>query len=280
MSLIASMLAAAILANPAHAEPSTWMVSDMSSTATGEVTVFANLTTSSWDGSAQHFNLAMLEDETVRVNPVDWMNDLGSSWTSAMYFTVATTPAPAQDVTVAFQDGATTTVYLPDTSSLDHGAVFLVDFEDDPSHDNVAYLMWGPVEGSTNLSSADIVFAGQTDWVNNGGRSTGAGDVDAAGYDDILIGAADNDSTIGSAYLFLAGSWFYTWEGPLRPRRGNAPGWGAGDALGPAPAGGPARTFDRGLEPNPRLTARSRHSGLPDGPGSPLRLRIAPDGPS
>ena len=130
MTLIASTLLAAFIATPAHAEPSTWMVSDMSSTATGEVTVFANLSSSAWDGDAQHFNLAMLEDETVRSNQTDWWTDLGSTFTSMLYFTVATTPAPAQDVTVTFEDGTSTTVYLPDTSDLEHGAVFLVDFDD------------------------------------------------------------------------------------------------------------------------------------------------------
>jgi formylglycine-generating enzyme required for sulfatase activity len=79
---------------------------------------------------------------------------------------------------------------------------------DDASHDSVSYMMWGPVEAGGQLAAADVVFTGEANWTLHGGRPVGAGDVDADGYDDVLIGAGDGDGSVGAAYLFLSDSWF------------------------------------------------------------------------
>ena len=75
-----------------------------------------------------------------------------------------------------------------------------------------AYLLYGPLEGSTYLSEADATMVGEDsgDWA--GDLVSGAGDVDGDGHDDVLIGARRNDEggeNAGAAYLFyeeLAGS--------------------------------------------------------------------------
>ncbi len=66
-----------------------------------------------------------------------------------------------------------------------------------------AYLVLGPFSGTLDLSSADTAFdAGGNDL---GGWSSlaGAGDVDADGVDDLLVGAPWADSATGAAYLVL-----------------------------------------------------------------------------
>ncbi len=68
-----------------------------------------------------------------------------------------------------------------------------------------AYLVRGFTLGSFDASSADAMLEGQTyyDWA--GASVAGAGDTNADGRDDILVGAWGNDATgadAGAAYLF------------------------------------------------------------------------------
>ena len=68
-----------------------------------------------------------------------------------------------------------------------------------------AYLVLGPVTGTVELSLADARLVGEAD----GDlllTAAGAGDVDADGHDDLLLGAAGNDEggpNAGAAYLVL-----------------------------------------------------------------------------
>ncbi len=68
-----------------------------------------------------------------------------------------------------------------------------------------AYLMFGPVS-STALSSADVVFEAESAPSCVGASVAAAGDMDANGYDDVLIGANCEESSgseAGAAYLVL-----------------------------------------------------------------------------
>ena len=74
-----------------------------------------------------------------------------------------------------------------------------------------AYLVLGPVTGTLDLSLADAKLVGEPggvgDWGERAGESVSdAGDVDADGRDDLLIGATHNDeggNQSGAAYLLL-----------------------------------------------------------------------------
>jgi len=71
------------------------------------------------------------------------------------------------------------------------------------SSDGVSYLVLGKptYQASQYLDAADAAFAGQTPDVFSGGRLAGAGDVNADGYSDILIGAWSYGSS--QTYLLL-----------------------------------------------------------------------------
>jgi len=69
-----------------------------------------------------------------------------------------------------------------------------------------AYLVLGPVSGSSSLSAADVVLWGVVEQDLAGYSVAAAGDVDADGYDDFLVGAYREDTgadRAGSAYLLL-----------------------------------------------------------------------------
>jgi hypothetical protein len=71
------------------------------------------------------------------------------------------------------------------------------------------YLIFGKASGwsmDTDLSNADASFWGENAFDGSGGSVAGAGDVNGDGYDDILIGAPNNDdggSVAGQTYLIL-----------------------------------------------------------------------------
>jgi hypothetical protein len=70
-----------------------------------------------------------------------------------------------------------------------------------------AYLVLGPVSGTVDLSAADAKLVGETYHNNAGNSISTAGDVNGDGYDDILVGAAYEDTggnDAGAAYLVLS----------------------------------------------------------------------------
>lgn len=72
-----------------------------------------------------------------------------------------------------------------------------------------AYLVLGPVSGTVSLADADGTWTGETRYDNVGGAVAGAGDVDADGYPDWLVGATGydvgTDEWVGAAYLIFGG---------------------------------------------------------------------------
>ncbi len=67
-----------------------------------------------------------------------------------------------------------------------------------------AFLFLGPVSGATGLADADALLVGEHAGDNAGWSVGGAGDMDGDGQDDMLIGAAREDSggsAAGAAYL-------------------------------------------------------------------------------
>jgi hypothetical protein len=76
------------------------------------------------------------------------------------------------------------------------------------SEAGAAYLVLGPVAGAVSLADAVVTFGGEASSDYAGYSLAGAGDVDADGHDDLLIGALGEDSGApstggsGAAYLF------------------------------------------------------------------------------
>jgi hypothetical protein len=66
-----------------------------------------------------------------------------------------------------------------------------------------AYVVLGPVTGTLDLSLADAKLLGEEDSDNAGASVAGAGDVDADGHDDLLVGSRHNGGEAGAAYLVL-----------------------------------------------------------------------------
>jgi hypothetical protein len=68
----------------------------------------------------------------------------------------------------------------------------------------VAYLVHGGVTGSLWLGHADAKLFGEVEYDSAGVSVAGAGDVDADGHDDLLVGSPNNDdggTNAGAAYL-------------------------------------------------------------------------------
>ena len=81
-----------------------------------------------------------------------------------------------------------------------------------PSNDFVddfagrAYLFYGPITGDLDAADADAIVTAEAFGDNLGISVSSAGDVNADGFDDVLIGARGNDTPgtqAGRAYLFL-----------------------------------------------------------------------------
>jgi len=73
-------------------------------------------------------------------------------------------------------------------------------------YSGAAYLVFGPASAEIGLSSADAKFTGESADDYAGAWVSSAGDVNADGYDDIIVGARRNDrggTNAGSAYLLL-----------------------------------------------------------------------------
>ena len=63
----------------------------------------------------------------------------------------------------------------------------------------VAHLLYGPVHGTLDLSAADASFQGEASGDKAGRSVACAGDLDGDGFDDVLIGAHNNDEGGGDA---------------------------------------------------------------------------------
>ena len=75
-----------------------------------------------------------------------------------------------------------------------------------PNYVGGAYLVLGPVTGTFDLSHADATLVGERRNDETGKSVSGAGDVDADGHDDVLVGSHFNDQeggNAGAAYLVL-----------------------------------------------------------------------------
>ena len=76
----------------------------------------------------------------------------------------------------------------------------------DGSGPGKAYVFFGPILGELTPEDADIVLRGELPYDRAGEAVALAGDVNADGYPDILVGAPENsevDSNTGKAYLVL-----------------------------------------------------------------------------
>ena len=72
------------------------------------------------------------------------------------------------------------------------------------SNAGAAYLVYGPVEGEFDLTEADVRFTGESNGDSAGRYVSAAGDVNADGYADMLVGAQYDDDAgtdAGAAYL-------------------------------------------------------------------------------
>ncbi len=73
------------------------------------------------------------------------------------------------------------------------------------SNRGAAYLVYGPVTGELDLSSADVCLEGEDDDDYAGSAVAAAGDVDGDGLDDLLVASTRNSeagTAAGAAYLF------------------------------------------------------------------------------
>ncbi|MES2639383.1 MAG: MopE-related protein [Myxococcota bacterium] len=67
-----------------------------------------------------------------------------------------------------------------------------------------AYLVYGPVSGDLDLELADVKLIGRDESEGAGCAVASAGDVNADGYDDVIVGACGSGRTY-AAYLILGG---------------------------------------------------------------------------
>ncbi len=107
----------------------------------------------------------------------------------------------------------------------------------DITHEGAAYLVYGPVSGELDLADADVKLLGEAEDSYAGAAVSEAGDVDADGYDDVLVGASrlgEAGDSSGVAYL-LAGP--LTGELSLGDATARLLGVAEGDFAGCAVAG-------------------------------------------
>jgi hypothetical protein len=118
------------------------------------------------------------------------LTDAVSKWTGVVTFDYAGCGvADAGDVNGDGYDDILTGAYFNDDGGNQAG---------------IAYLILGPVTGTYSLSAADTELVGESNNSKAGYAVSGLGDVDADGYDDLVIGAfedGETGSTAGAAYV-------------------------------------------------------------------------------
>ena len=78
--------------------------------------------------------------------------------------------------------------------------------DDGGSNAGAAYVVLSPASGTVSLDDADLILSGEAASDSAGFALASAGDVDKDGYDDVLVGAYQNDggaSNAGATYLVL-----------------------------------------------------------------------------
>ncbi len=114
-----------------------------------------------------------------------------------------------------------------------------------------SYLVLGPISGTIDLADADAILQGE-DQFDYAGRAAFAGDLDADGHDDIVVGAPNHDSkgsvyvvygpstgtrSLASADAELTGEWDYIDAGSDVDGAGDVDGDGFDDLLVGSPDG-------------------------------------------
>ncbi len=73
-------------------------------------------------------------------------------------------------------------------------------YDPGPDYRGTTFLVLGPVSTDVDLATADAALSGESE-EGHAGYVGGAGDVDADGHDDIIVGAVGEDDYTGRAYL-------------------------------------------------------------------------------
>jgi hypothetical protein len=95
-----------------------------------------------------------------------------------------------------------------DGDGLDDFLIAAAAADNNGSLSGAAYVLFGPVDGELDPSDADATLVGESDHDYAGNFTAAAGDVDADGFRDILIGAFRQDDAgdrAGAAYLVRGG---------------------------------------------------------------------------
>ncbi len=75
--------------------------------------------------------------------------------------------------------------------------------DDSSSGGGAAYIMWGPIAGSTSLSAAETIILGDSASGRLGVSVASAGDINSDSQADVLLGADRYYGGVGAAYLVL-----------------------------------------------------------------------------
>ncbi len=148
----------------------------------------------------------------------EYDDDLGTdSGAAYVYMGSATGVDPASETKLSASDGATEDWYgkaiagAGDVNGDGYGDVIVGAHGDDDGgpKSGTAYVYLGSASGVDLASEAKIVASDATNSVWLGWAVAGAGDVNGDGYDDVIVGARDDDLNgynAGSAYVYLGGA--------------------------------------------------------------------------